>query len=266
MSEKIKQALDIMKVACYATGMNIYDDDSMNHINAEEIKSQEAYILKEFGTLEAENANLKASMKIMVCSFCGHITERTDDHNENCLKMAEHMMSCVNHPLRLMLEEKEQENAALKKQVEDIRKDTANRQQIEFLKKLQPKIKECMGFLMPFDKFIFNGEEYTFRFLNFGKWYCSDKLGMSIEFTNLTIDDILHIPLAIDPINPERGLWGMIDWNEWDSQVLQGGLLYIKQSDKVIGGWMNDPYTAMLKALCEQEGTGRNCKKLSGNL
>lgn len=64
--------------------------------------------------VEKENGELKKSIKILVCAFCGHTTERTDDHHNNSLKMAEHMMSCEKHPLRLMFEA---ENALLKKQV-----------------------------------------------------------------------------------------------------------------------------------------------------
>jgi hypothetical protein len=47
--------------------------------------------------------------KTIICSFCGYEQERKEDHNETVLIMAEHMMSCKNHPLRLQCEEQVKE-------------------------------------------------------------------------------------------------------------------------------------------------------------
>lgn len=64
--------------------------------------------------------------------------------------------------------------------------------------------------------------------------------------------DLLRIPKVIDWQNPERGLWGMIVDVEWKSFVERGqGCRY---SDNLREIYSEDLFTALLKALCEQEG------------
>lgn len=61
-------------------------------------------------------------------------------------------------------------------------------------------------------------------------------------------------PLPIDPVNPERGLWGMVDWNRY-SCWLYGGKISIHSKDREeIEPRYLDPETALLMALLEQEG------------
>lgn len=69
-----------------------------------------------------------------------------------------------------------------------------------------------------------------------------------------TSDDFLRLPLPIDPVNPERGLWGMVDG------IM--GLTYNGTTYNCIA-WRNNreewgegksPTEALLRALCEQEG------------
>jgi hypothetical protein len=71
---------------------------------------------------------------------------------------------------------------------------------------------------------------------------------------NIIDGEVLIIPLAIDPVNPERGLWGMIDWERWSvSEYNTVGYLRLKNSiTKTVHIYA--PYTALLKALVEQEG------------
>lgn len=65
---------------------------------------------------------------------------------------------------------------------------------------------------------------------------------------------LLHIPKPIDWESPERGLWGMIDWDIWKARVNDTGQLVITQV-KIDGlCFICDPFTALLKALCKQEG------------
>ena len=61
----------------------------------------------------------------------------------------------------------------------------------------------------------------------------------------------LWIPRPIDWQNPERGLWGMVDWERWIlSTDIDNTKVYIRSTDCDI---KDDPFTALLKALCHQE-------------
>lgn len=72
-----------------------------------------------------------------------------------------------------------------------------------------------------------------------------------------TSDDFLRLPLPIDPVSPERGLWGMVDWIRFGVDIDSFGLMNIFDSKddnvSVTDGWRN-PTEALLHALCEQEG------------
>jgi hypothetical protein len=60
----------------------------------------------------------------------------------------------------------------------------------------------------------------------------------------------LYIPKVYDWQNPERGLWEMIDWTKLDGYITHKGDIYFQdgESDDT------DPFTALLKALVQQEG------------
>lgn len=67
---------------------------------------------------------------------------------------------------------------------------------------------------------------------------------------------ILIIPLTIDSEHPERGLWGMLDdvvSLKKHSHTITGVIEYWL-STKITQFYADDPTTAILKALCEQEG------------
>ena len=76
-------------------------------------------------------------------------------------------------------------------------------------------------------------------------------------------DNILT-PLPIDPRNPERGLWGMVDWGRLGIDVHQTGHIYLfnrfrsdpyfKKGLKIIEGVEGTPELALLKALAYQWG------------
>ena len=64
-----------------------------------------------------------------------------------------------------------------------------------------------------------------------------------------------RLPLPIDPVNPERGLLGMID--EFDVMYkFKDSMWHLETSFHKAGTGVeaNNPTTALLKALCEQEG------------
>ncbi|MFA5377507.1 MAG: hypothetical protein WC455_17280 [Dehalococcoidia bacterium] len=67
---------------------------------------------------------------------------------------------------------------------------------------------------------------------------------------------ILRLPLPIDPRNPERGCWGMVDWERFDPKFGCGGCIRIKEwdfDDNMIfdSNWQS-PELALLKALAHQ--------------
>ena len=67
----------------------------------------------------------------------------------------------------------------------------------------------------------------------------------------------LRLPLPIDPVNPERGLWGMLDWKQIDIEsVYHNGDLKISVAvNGVIRRFFDvAPEIALLKALIAQEG------------
>jgi hypothetical protein len=72
-------------------------------------------------------------------------------------------------------------------------------------------------------------------------------------------DRWIVLPLPIDPRNPERGLWGMIDWARFDVHC-GAGKMYLFEDDRFKRelfntGW-STPTLALLKALAMQEGIG----------
>jgi hypothetical protein len=123
-------------------------------------------------------------------------------------------------------------------------------EQLDMYKRLQPLYKRVMGEWQIGDKIYFNccqavitqlKDEYIYaEFENDNKFLSRD----TIEFAN---NNFLRIPLTIDSEHPERGLWGMLnDKGKWFLlEHYRNSLPYFLE---------NDPTTAILKALCEQEG------------
>ena len=71
------------------------------------------------------------------------------------------------------------------------------------------------------------------------------------------VANAIRLPLPIDPRNPERGLWGMIDWGNFDGIVNRDGSKLIIRVWNGIGWitkFMDRPEIALLKALAWQEG------------
>jgi hypothetical protein len=88
----------------------------------------------------------------------------------------------------------------------------------------------------------------------------------NIDMLNISCD-ISHIPKPFDWQNPERGLWGMVDWNKFHQELYgpDGDIAIYKvpfiEYNEEMGIpvkdhplIVSDPFTALLKTLCEQEG------------
>jgi hypothetical protein len=110
-------------------------------------------------------------------------------------------------------------------------------EQLDLIKRLQPLFIKKMGEWRWEDSFLWQGK---MRYISEG-W----DLGLP--------HDILRIPQPIDWQNPERGLWGMINWKRFDiKRVSESGGVFLTGGDS--GDGFVDPFTALLMALVQQEG------------
>jgi hypothetical protein len=98
-----------------------------------------------------------------------------------------------------------------------------------------------------------------------GDWYYSDPFCdiiadiPSANRANKLNHGCLLLPLPIDPRNPERGLWGMVGWGQWDRIESEVGITrvylrpVIKRDYRLVQAV--SPTLALLKALDAQELT-----------
>ena len=123
-------------------------------------------------------------------------------------------------------------------------------EQLDMIKRLQPKIREAMGDARKGDDYIWlHTMEQDVILSDFQAKCASD--GVSF----------LLIPKPIDWQNPERGLWGMIDWQKFYANTYTDAKIVIQKRprnehdfDALEIRFMADPFTALLKALVQQEG------------
>jgi hypothetical protein len=127
-------------------------------------------------------------------------------------------------------------------------------------------IRERMLPLQARDNFILGGIEYfIFRIgiVDFETYCVEARSGKSILFYNLFPDIIIPPAISLDLDHPERGLWGMIDWEKLADPPTSSNHKYIEghiyQGKLEI--WMgaykeitDTPYLALLKALDAQIG------------
>ena len=109
---------------------------------------------------------------------------------------------------------------------------------------LQGVYREKMG------EWPINGDQYNYQNKTF---YFGGELP---EFDN-TERKLIRIPRPIDTENPERGLWGMIDWNKFYIRSHKDGDIQIMKYGEVgFNKWfVIAPVTlSLLKALAAQEG------------
>lgn len=114
-------------------------------------------------------------------------------------------------------------------------------EQIDLLTRLQKFLRERMGKEKNGDMFL-SIQRNEISYVVEGSYSVDSDISME--------DGDIIIPLAIDPINPERGLWGMID---------KKGIGFFKEYflgdlDLLMSVPTVDIYTALLKTLAEQKG------------
>jgi len=128
--------------------------------------------------------------------------------------------------------------------------------QLDMINRLQPFFKEKMGGWEHGDPCILSGIEDV---------YCEDCVGDNIY--DSIYKKAIRVPKVYDWKNPERGLWGMVDWNKFyqelygpDGVIAIYKVPFIEYNEEM--GIpvkdhpliVSDPFTALLKTLCEQEG------------
>jgi hypothetical protein len=124
-----------------------------------------------------------------------------------------------------------------------------DKKQLGLLIDLQSVIKANMGEWRIGDYGYINGKPNLciYIYTRQGKKY--------IRLTNedyLADDErIIRLPAIIDPVNPERGLWGMIDWKMWFFSF--NGIAFIKNEDGLFTFFDANTATVLLNALYIQE-------------
>jgi hypothetical protein len=122
-------------------------------------------------------------------------------------------------------------------------------EQLDMIKRLQPLFKEKMGEWQIGDIIILpDGDLDCIYKADVVTWRMMPQLSDAF-------DDCLRIPKPIDWQNESRGLWGML---KGFKQLKQGTVYESTVNDSLVVDRKEyiapDPVTALLKALCEQEG------------
>jgi hypothetical protein len=65
--------------------------------------------------------------------------------------------------------------------------------------------------------------------------------------------DLKMKPPVFDPENPERGLWGMVDWNTWQLSNWYGQIVSIRLIDDTEELIHDRLDIALIKAILKQE-------------
>ena len=126
-------------------------------------------------------------------------------------------------------------------------------EQLDMHKRLQPLYKRVMGEWQLGD-WGYLGETLICATGNLEEKFNHNLDGLPLN--ELGKASILIIPLTIDSEHPERGLWGMLDWNKEPLTNKVTSTIEIDALGRIYlsNGIWRDPTTAILKALCEQEG------------
>lgn len=115
-------------------------------------------------------------------------------------------------------------------------------EELKYYTALQPLFREKMGKWRDRDGYMIQGEDIVF----YEPPYADD------DWWNDTI--YIRLPLPIDPVNPGRGLWGMV--KQWRDEPclrrVEGGSYSMQAHARMF--YADTPTLALLKALAHQEG------------
>lgn len=117
-------------------------------------------------------------------------------------------------------------------------------EQLDMLDRLQP------FFIEKLDGWLEGDMYYSYQ-SNKLIYFCS--MCHNVDILRACNDKLLHIPKVFDWGQPQRSLWCMVDWTKFYLEEHHGAIDIHKNTDEVLCQEC-DPFTALLKALCEQEG------------
>ena len=123
---------------------------------------------------------------------------------------------------------------------------------LDRIKRLQPFFREKMGEWQEEDF----GQYGDCKPETLGQVYLGDML-FCPDTPQEWKDRWLRIPKPIDWQDKKRGLWGMIDWSKYHGCIMPSGELWIWKIPYYefhTPEFTDDPFTSLLKTLCEQEG------------
>ena len=112
--------------------------------------------------------------------------------------------------------------------------------------KMQEKFREAMGIPIAGDRLYMDRQ-------GLGIYHSNGLVYFQITaYAFRLIDErFIRLPLPIDPVNPERGLWSMVDWEKFFVRIRNSGKINIQYQDFVVEDY---PTLALLKALAYQWG------------
>ena len=129
-------------------------------------------------------------------------------------------------------------------------------EQLEMLKKLKAPIDKYMGEWEVGDKALYGKFECMLTQIKRKEKYLyfrfdDEQNFLSKDDESFVNEHFLRIPPLCTP-DGKRCLWGMVDWNKFHIEFHHGTMdIYIDGEVLCVEA---DPETALLKALCEQEG------------
>jgi hypothetical protein len=132
--------------------------------------------------------------------------------------------------------------------------------ELEILRKpeVQEYIREKTRDQEPGDSFLLKTRYFTVEKLTSTGIIAFDKKGKRVEFQFHHLTAAIQIPDCIsrDSERPERGMWGMIDWEECMVSVASNGFLIVQKYSWIEGDFRccDMPRLALLKALEWQIG------------
>lgn len=121
---------------------------------------------------------------------------------------------------------------------------------LDMYKRLQPLFREKMKELQTYDRI--RCEKYPWVAFGSDCDYADDCCCIDRPCSSRIL-----FPLPIDPRNPERGLWRMLDWSQFDAIVSRDGsnlIIRVWNSFKWVDKIRGIIEEALLMALCHQKG------------
>jgi hypothetical protein len=105
------------------------------------------------------------------------------------------------------------------------------------------------------DHFVYRGKEYIMYFGEPDSLSCVSVKGQLTTFYKIQESEFIWLPLPINHINPERGLWGMVDWDRYSDKFISpdGQYLVMQRRGESLHNLVDHPTKALLRAIWAQQ-------------